>query len=86
MLPFMSHSAVRPLPPLVGQVGLELEIALCVGGVITPPWGLPRSLSLTFPSSITPAFSHCLTSFSTRRSEIRRPRSCIRMSWSIVSK
>ena len=32
----MSHSAVRPLPPLVGQVGLELEIALCVGGVISP--------------------------------------------------
>lgn len=36
MLPFMSRSAVWPLPPLVGQVRLELEIALCVGGVLSP--------------------------------------------------
>jgi len=32
----MSRSAARTLPPLVAQMGLELKIAHCVGGVISP--------------------------------------------------
>src|SRR3989304_1369139 len=36
MLPFMSRSAVRPFPPPVAQEGFELEVAHCVGGVISP--------------------------------------------------
>ena len=32
----MSRSPARPFPPLVRQVSLELEIAYCVGGVISP--------------------------------------------------
>ena len=36
MLPFMSRSAVRAFPPPVAQEGLELEVAFCVGGVISP--------------------------------------------------
>ena len=36
MLPFMSRSAVQLFPPPVAQEGLELEVAHCVGGVISP--------------------------------------------------
>ena len=41
MLPFMSESPMRPFPTPVAQAGLELEVAYCVGGVITPPCGVP---------------------------------------------
>ena len=37
-------------------------------GEITPPCGVPASVSSTVPSSITPASSHCRISFNTLRS------------------
>jgi len=57
MLPFMSRSAMRPLPPLVAQVDLELEIALCVGGVLSPLLGnvyLHYALDRWFERSVKP--------------------------------
>ena len=45
----------------------ELTKAVCniAGGVLTPPCGVPAVTVRTFPSSITPARSHCPMSFST---------------------
>ena len=40
-------------------------------GEITPPCGVPATVAETTPSSITPASSHCRSSLSTRRSEMR---------------
>jgi hypothetical protein len=46
------------LHPPVTQRGLEAEIAHCVGGVITPPWGVPSPVGANpLPASNTPAFS-----------------------------
>lgn len=50
------------------------------------PWGVPVALCLTLPSSTTPASSHRRSSFSTRRSQIRRPTSSISTVLSIVSR
>ena len=44
---------------------------LASNGEITPPCGVPASVSLTVPSSITPASSHWRINFNTLRSEIR---------------
>ena len=44
-------------------------------GEITPPWGVPVTVSETTPSTSTPARSHCRNSLSTRRSDTRRPTS-----------
>ncbi len=46
-------------------------VIFCVRGVITPPCGVPASVSLTVPSSITPASNHWRISFNTLRSEMR---------------
>src|SRR6516225_12004915 len=46
-----------PFLPSGGHCSFKLEIAFCVRGVITPPWGVPASVSRTAPSSITPAFN-----------------------------
>ena len=57
MLPFMSRSAVRPFPPPVAQEGLELEVAYCVGGVISPLLGnvyLHHVLDLWFEIEVKP--------------------------------
>src|SRR5579862_2703556 len=40
-------------------------------GEMTPPCGVPASVSLTVPSSITPASNHCRNNFNTLRSETR---------------
>src|SRR5213083_818922 len=55
-------------------------------GEITPPCGVPASVSLTVPSSITPASSHWRINFSTLRSEIRSFTNSIRVSLWILSK
>ena len=55
-------------------------------GEITPPCGVPLSIVVSLPSSITPAASHCRSSLSTRRSEMRRSTSFISLSWSMLPK
>src|SRR5579863_4678710 len=47
-------------------------------GEITPPCGVPASVSLTVPSSITPASNHWRINFNTLRSETRSFTSSIR--------
>ena len=59
---------------------LKLEVIFCVQAVTTPPCGVPASVSLTVPSSITPASSHCRINFHTLRSEIRSFTNSIRVS------
>ena len=59
---------------------------LASSGEITPPCGVPASVSLTVPSSITPASATCRSSFSTLRSEIRSSTITISFSWSMLSK
>ena len=57
MLPFLSRSPVRPLPPFVAQGGLELEVAYCVGGVLSPLLGnvyLHYTLDLWFEQEVKP--------------------------------
>lgn len=44
---------------------------LASSGEITPPCGVPASVALTVPCSITPASNHRRNSFRTLRSEIR---------------
>src|SRR5437588_12330590 len=41
----------------------KLEITFCVRGVMGPPWGVPSTLGLTNPPSITPAFRNARMSF-----------------------
>jgi len=53
---------------------------------MTPPWGVPETVSVTTPSANTPAASHPRRSFSTRRSDTRSPTSDKSLSWSIVPK
>jgi hypothetical protein len=55
-------------------------------GEITPPCGVPASERRVLPSSITPAWSHLRTSFSTRLSETRSATSASSRSCSIVEK
>ncbi len=43
-----------PLDPPVTQRDIEAEVANCVGGVITPPWGVPSSVGANPSSPITP--------------------------------
>ena len=47
------------------------EITFCVRGVSGPPCGVPSTLGLTSPFSITPAFKNARMSFSSRLSSIR---------------
>src|SRR5207302_11199726 len=49
----------------------ELEITFCVRGVLGPPWGVPSTLGLTNPPSITPAFRNARMSFRSRLSSTR---------------
>src|SRR6516164_10710785 len=52
-----------PFLPSGGHCSFKLEIAFCVRGVSGPPCGVPSTLGLTNPFSITPAFKNA------RRSE-----------------
>src|SRR5215204_6516099 len=61
----------QPLSSLIGQGGLELEVAYCVGGVMTPPCGVPVTGRRTEPSCITPARRNARRSPRRRRSQIR---------------
>jgi methylmalonyl-CoA mutase cobalamin-binding domain/chain len=47
---------------------------------------VPTLLDRTTPSSITPAASHCRSSLSIRRSEMRRSTSFISLAWSMLPK
>ena len=55
-------------------------------GEITPPCGVPVTVSRNTPSSITPASSHKRSSLSTRRSETRSATSASSFCWSIEPK
>jgi hypothetical protein len=66
--------------------GLGAPLMLASNGEITPPCGVPASVSLTVPSSITPASSHCRIDFKTLRSEIRSFTRSINVFRSIPSK
>ena len=71
------------LQPPVTQRNLEAEIAFCVGGVITPPWGVPSPVGANpFPASKIPAFSHPAI-ISLRGEDRRSPPA--RCSWLILS-
>ena len=59
---------------------------LANNGEITPPCGVPATVRVTPPSTITPACSHNRSSLSTRRSETRRPTNPSNRSWSISPK
>ena len=48
-------------PNLIRRVTMR-RVIHCVGGVITPPWGVPSPVGANRPSSITPALSHRCTS------------------------
>src|SRR5215216_4209501 len=73
----------QPLSSLVGQGGLELEVAYCVGGVIGEPCGVPDPVSVVTPSSSTPTRSQQRSSFSIRRSATRRATWPSSASWSM---
>jgi len=48
----------RPFQPPVAQRDIKAEVIYCVGGVITPPCGLPSSVGANpLPGSNTPAVS-----------------------------
>src|SRR5215217_5323396 len=76
----------QPLSSLVGQGGLELEVAYCVGGVTTPPCGVPATPRRSDPSCITPARSSMRTRLSTARSPTRSLIACINPACGIASK
>merc|ERR1712054_17250 len=52
-------------------------------GLITPPWGVPESVSSNIPLSITPHFSHCLMTILTLLGQSNLDS---RWSWLILSK
>src|SRR5215218_2970146 len=55
----------QPLSSLVGQGGLELEVAYCVGGVVGEPCGVPDPVSVvTRPPAPLPAASSAAASAS----------------------
>src|SRR5215213_1250853 len=76
----------QPLSSLVGQGGLELEVAYCVGGVITPPCGVPVSPCRSDPASITPTRSMPRTRPRMARSHTRSSTACINLECGIASK
>ena len=53
---------------------------------MTPPWGVPVTVSESTPFASTPARNHCRKSLSTRRSDTRSSTSAISRSWSISPK
>jgi len=53
---------------------------------MTPPCGVPASVSLTVPSSNSPASSHCRSSLSTFRSEMRSATIAMSFPLSMLSK
>src|SRR5215216_971938 len=73
----------QPLSSLVGQGGLELEVAYCVGGVIGEPCGVPDPVSVVTPSSSTPTRSQQRSSRSIGRSATRRATWPSSASWSM---
>src|SRR5215211_4246799 len=75
----------QPLSSLVGQGGLELEVAYCVGGVITPPCGVPVSPCRSDPASITPTRSMPRTRPRMARSHTRSSIACINPACGIAS-
>src|SRR4051794_28718812 len=66
--------------------GIEREFGKVVGGAVDAPCGVPATVSITRPSSSTPACSH----FRSRRMILRSPIRCstnrVSQSWLIVSK
>jgi len=85
----MSHlpnDTQRTFHPAVVQRHLEAEVAHCVGGVITPPCGVPVTCLRTTPSLITPARSITRSSLSTDWSQTRSSIVCINRSCGIASK
>src|SRR6266516_703974 len=90
-LPLGCRQSCEPPSP-ERQIDGKLEVIYCVGGVRTPPCGVPRSLRRTdggFPSregSTTGALSHCLISPKTEPSTTRIRTQAISLSHGIVSK
>src|ERR1019366_9144155 len=72
------------LPIADGPV--KLEVTFCVQAVITAPCGVPISVSVHSPSSITPAFNHFWMSRRIRRSATRCCTNLSIHSWDIESK
>src|SRR6476660_1466289 len=70
----------------IAQRHLKAEVANCVGGVLTPPCGVPATVRDRTPSTNTPARSHVCSSLSTRRSETRLLTNSSRRWWSISPK
>jgi hypothetical protein len=75
---------VCPVPPPVSRCDGSTRPG--VGGVITPPCGVPATVRSRTPSTITPACSHLRSSLSIRRSETRLPTNSSSRSWSISPK
>src|SRR6266571_4295567 len=74
ILPIMTPPtpwARKTLQPPVAERHLEAEVAHCVGGVATPPWGVPACGCSSVSPASTPALSHPMTSLSIRRSLTR---------------
>src|SRR6266571_5098354 len=76
ILPIMTPPtpwARKTLQPPVAERHLEAEVAHCVGGVATPPCGVPVSRRSRWPASVsTPARRNARISARTRRSPMRR--------------
>ena len=64
----VKHRVTRPPTP---QYLFKLEITFCVRGVRGPPCGVPSTLGLSSPFSITPAFRNARISFTSRLSSTR---------------
>ena len=62
------------------------KVIYCVRGAMTAPCGVPSSVSITRPSSSTPAVSHWAINRMIRRSPIRRSTKRISQSWLTLSK
>lgn len=75
-----SGATLRPGP----VEGVQVDVGQQRGD--DPALGVPVTVSVTTPSTSTPARNHCRNSLSTRRSDTRSPTSESNFSWSISPK
>src|SRR3954469_4270234 len=85
VLPFATQIKNRSAT-IKRDCALEVEVTLCVRGVIGPPCGVPSSTGRTRPSSITPALRQARMNLSTRLSDTRAATRAISLSWLTRSK
>src|SRR5258708_2098200 len=85
VLPFASQINHALSTPAYNRP-FEAEVIFCVQGAITDPCPVPLSLTVTIPSSRTPALSHFWIRRMMRRSPTRCSTNLMSHSWLTVSK